>query len=146
MMYCPRCRTKYKNPPDVCRYCEIPLVEELPTRTLTDFLDRTACTDDEEYSIDHSEAGQEETPGPLEEEDQKVRVKLLNRYLLLRLLWFAVWLAAGLSTAYLTIPDDASQEMSLIIFATFAGAALILGSLILKKRARHTGDTSHTFM
>ena len=149
-MYCPRCRTRYKDPPDVCRYCEIPLVEQLPSRTLTDYREDAAETNSKEYSFDIPD---EEPEGPQDlaalreaAKDQKERVRLLNRYLLLRVFWFAAWLTAGFFTAYLLAPDDATEGMKLLINAAFIAAALILANLILRMRVRQndlpgTNDT-----
>ncbi len=94
--YCPRCRTRYNDPPDVCRYCEIP-GEEM--------------------------------------EDQKTRVGILNRYLMLRVAWFGAWLLAGFFTAYLVTPDDAGEGMKLLIHIAFISATLILANLVLKIRS-----------
>ena len=151
MMYCPRCRTRYKDPTDVCRYCEIPLVEQLPPRTLTDYRQETAGDDNEEYSFDVPD---EEREGPADlaalreaAEGQKERVRLLNRYLLLRALWFAAWLTAGFLAAYFITPDDAGEELKLLIHAAFLAAGLILANLVLKMRARRDlPDTDDTGM
>lgn len=151
MMYCPRCRTRYKDPTDVCRYCEIPLVEELPSGTLTDYREKAARDDEEDYFFDIPNGDREGPPdlAALREaaEDQKERVRLLNRYLLLRVLWFAAWLTAGFFTAYLVTPDDAAEEMKLLIYAAFIAAGLILANLVLNKRAlRDLPDTDDTGM
>lgn len=138
MMYCPRCRTKYKDPADTCRYCEIPLVEQLPSMTLTDYREQSDGAEEEEYHFDITgDAGKE--PLDLEAlqqaaEDQKERVGTLNRYLLLRVFWFAGWVAAGFFTAYLLTPVDAGESMRLLIHAAFIAAALILANLILRIR------------
>ena len=115
--YCPRCRTRYNDPPDVCRYCEIPLVEQLPSRTLTDYTEGAAWRDGEEM------------------EDQKTRVGILNRYLMLRVAWFGAWLLAGFFTAYLVTPDDAGEGMKLLLPLAFISATLILANLVLKIRS-----------
>ncbi len=140
-MYCPRCRTKYKDPADVCRYCEIPLVEQLPSMSLSDYRERSDGAEDEEYEFD-TPADEGEKSLDLEAlqqaaEDQKERVGTLNRYLLLRVFWFAAWIAAGFFTAYLTTPDDAGEGMRLLIHAAFLTAALILANLILRIRVGH---------
>lgn len=145
-MYCPRCRTRYIDPTDVCRYCEIPLVEQLPSRTLTDYRESAAWRDDEEYAFAPPDEDREKTYGLPDArgalEDQKTRVGLLNRYLLLRLLWFAAWLTAGFLTAHFITPDDADEGMKLLIHTAFISAALILANLILKKRSgQGPGDT-----
>jgi len=138
--YCPRCRTKYNDPPDVCRYCEIPLVEQLPSRTLADYSEEAAWRDDEDYAFappdeENSAPGEPAALGE-EIEDQKTRVGLLNRYLILRVAWFGAWLLAGFFTAYFITPDDAGEEMKLLIHIAFISAALILANLILKIRVR----------
>ena len=146
MMYCPRCRTKYADPPDVCRYCEIPLVEKLPSRTLTDYMEDAAWREDEEFDFAPPGENDEEAQDLLDisqaAEDQKTRVKLLNRYLVLRLTWFAAWLVAGSFTAYFMTPDDAGEGMRLLIQAAFISAALVLANLALKIRSgQGPGDT-----
>jgi hypothetical protein len=139
-MYCPRCRTKYQDPPDVCRYCEITLVEQLPSRTLTDYMEGAAWRDDEEYFFEFPDGDQEETQEFLvldgEIEDQKTRVKLMNRQFVLHIFWFGAWLAAGFFAAYLTIPDDLGEGAALAVYSASLCAALILGNLILKIKVR----------
>jgi hypothetical protein len=147
--YCPRCRTKYNNPPDVCRYCGIPLVDQLPSRTLTDYMEDAAWRDDEDYAFappgEEDEGSGEPTALGEEVEDQKTRVGLLNRYLILRVAWFTAWLLAGFFTAYCITPDDAGEEMKLLIHTAFIVAALILANLILKIRVREgpPGPSGH---
>jgi len=137
--YCPRCRTRYNDPPDVCRYCEIPLVEQLPSRTLTDYTEGAAWRDGEEYAFappDEEHDGPQEPLALGEEmEDQKTRVGILNRYLMLRVAWFGAWLLAGFFTAYLVTPDDAGEGMKLLIHIAFISATLILANLVLKIRS-----------
>ncbi len=151
-MYCPRCRTKYKDPPGVCRYCEIPLVEQLPSGTLTDYTEGASWRDDEEDEIEFPDEEHEDREDPQEMltlseqiEEQKIRVRLLNRYLVLRVLWFAAWLAAGFFTAYHIIPDDSGEGTSLLVYCASLCAALVLSNLILKVRFKQyppgTNDT-----
>jgi hypothetical protein len=103
---------------------------------LTDYREEAAGADNEEYSFDLPDEECEDPPDLLAlqqaVEDQKIRVRLLNRYLLLRVFWFAAWLTAGFFTAYLITPDDAAEGMRLLIHAAFIAAALILANLILK--------------
>lgn len=143
-MYCPRCRTKYKDAPTVCKYCDIPLVEQLPSRTLTDYTEGSSWRDDDEYEIEfpdeeHEDHEEPQDLGTLSEqlEDQKIRVRLLNRYLVLRVLWFAAWLAAGFFTAYHIVPDDSGEGTRLLVYTASMCAALVLSNLILKVRSRH---------
>lgn len=147
MMYCPRCRTRYKDPPDVCRYCEVPLVEELQTRTLRDYMESASSRDDEETVFSFPDE-QNEGPRNLadiaqEVEDQKTRVRLLSRYLVLRIAWFAAWLAAGFLTAHFITPDDAGQEMRLLIHTAFIVGALVLANLILRMGVRQYPSDSN---
>jgi hypothetical protein len=141
MAYCPRCRTKYNEPTDVCRYCDIPLVEQLPMMTLADHREGSAGSEDEEYVFDVPD-DEHEKPIDLAAmqqaaEDQVERARLLNRYLLLRVFWFTAWVAAGFFTAYLLTPDDASEGMKLLIHAAFIAATLILANLVLKIKVGH---------
>ncbi|MBP1747854.1 MAG: hypothetical protein H6Q52_393 [Deltaproteobacteria bacterium] len=140
MMYCPRCRTKYVDPPDVCRYCEIPLVEQLPSITLTDYRESSAWHDDEEDPFEFPEDDDEKTQEFLilngEVQDPEIRVKLLNRHFVLHVFWFAAWLMAGFFAAYFIIPDDLGEGTSLLVYSASLCAALVLGNLILKIRTK----------
>ncbi len=144
-MYCPRCRTRYKDPADVCRYCEIPLVEQLPSRTLTDYTEGASWRDDDEYAFAFADEADNDdeldsSADDIEEIDQLTRVKLLNRHFVLHVFWFAAWLAAGFLAAYLNIPDDWGEGPRIIACAAAIFSALLIASLILRIRIRRPPD------